>query len=74
MAVVKRMKIGNTRITICDDYAVKTEEEKRAIINRLSDMVGTALQNGATFVEELPKDRYNEKVIYCDENWQPLPT
>lgn len=74
MAVVKRMKIGNTKITICDDCAVKTKEEKQAIINRLSDMLGTALQNGATFVEELPQDRYNEKVIYCDENWQPLPT
>ena len=36
--VVKEMKIGNTRIKICDDYVVKTQEEREAILQRVAQI------------------------------------
>lgn len=70
MAVVARYKVGNTRITICDDYAVKTQEEKKKILDSISHRLGLALANGAVIKDEPLK--FDEELIVVDENWQPI--
>lgn len=38
MAIIESYTSGNCKIYICDDYVVKTEEEKRQILQRLADI------------------------------------
>jgi len=38
MAVVADYMDGNCRIVICDDYCVKTQEEKDKILKRVADI------------------------------------
>lgn len=37
--VVKECYLGNTHIIICDDYAVKTKEERIAILTDLKKLI-----------------------------------
>lgn len=37
MAVIRRFMLGNTRVTVCDDYAAKTEEEKKRRLKSYAD-------------------------------------
>ena len=67
--VVARYKIGNTRVSICDDYAVKTQEEKKAILDRIMDIFAP-YYNEETFVDEPLK--FDEEAIEVDENWLPI--
>lgn len=70
MAIIKRYKIGNTRISVHDDYCVKTEEEKKQILRNMSDIIGRAIEQGMVF-EDKPLE-FDEPLIVCDENWQPI--
>lgn len=68
MAVIAKYKIGNSKITICDDCCVKTEEEKKQILKNISRIVGACLPNG------LPEDKpleFKDPVIDVgvDGNW-----
>lgn len=66
--VIARYKIGNTRITVCDDYCVKTQEEKKAILDRIMDIFAP-FYDEETFVDE--PMTFSEEIIEVDENWQP---
>ncbi len=70
MGVVARYKIGNTRISICDDCWVKTEAEKKEILGNLSSIIGRAIRDGMVF-EDKPME-FPEKMIPVDENWEPI--
>lgn len=37
--IVKTEMLGNTEIIICDDYAVKTQEERKAILTDLKKLI-----------------------------------
>ncbi len=41
--VVEEFKIGNTKIKICDDYCVKTQEEIDDILKRIAKIAQTAI-------------------------------
>ncbi len=38
MAVIKEYYEGNTKITVCDDFCVKTDEEAKEILKKMSDI------------------------------------
>ena len=40
----EQFKIGNTEVIICRDYAVKTEEEKIAILTELKQLAYEIVQ------------------------------
>jgi len=37
--IIKTQMLGNTKICICTDYAVKTEEERMAILTELKHQI-----------------------------------
>lgn len=67
--VVGRYIIGHTKIVICDDYCVKTEEEKKKILDNISKIFAPHY-DPETFVDK-PLE-FSEKMYVADENWQPI--
>ncbi len=41
--IVEECKIGNTRIKVCDDAYVKTQEEIDRILTRIAEIIKKAL-------------------------------
>lgn len=38
MAVIREYYEGNTRITVCDDFCVTSDEEAKEILKKISDV------------------------------------
>ncbi len=57
MAIIKEFKYGEGLITICDDYRVKTEEERHQIIQNVSRLI----------VNNLEKQGLLEQIVYGDK-------
>lgn len=66
--VIARYKIGNTKITICDDYCVKTDEERKQILENVSKIFGRCYTEGMVIKDE--PMAFPEKLIKVDENWE----
>lgn len=64
----ERFMLGNTEITVCRDYVVKTEEEKIAILTDLKKLAYEVTQKNEE-KEEMNKWQQNKKRKYTDKAW-----
>lgn len=68
MAVIRKFKIGNTKIVIHDDCCAKTEEEKKKVLDGIANIVATYLPNG---VEKDEPMEFEDSIyeIGIDDDW-----
>lgn len=68
MAVIRKFKIGNTKIVIHDDCCAKTEEEKKKVLDGIAKIVAAYLPNGVE-KDEPPEFEDSVYEIGIDDDW-----